>query len=100
MKRGMAGGAYRGPVAPTRQRRTIRLVQILLASIAVGLMWFGVVSSDGELDQAVVSVLIALVCLVAAWSLSDGPSVRVPTPARLDELAGRAESVAIERAAD
>lgn len=98
MKRGMAGGAYRGPVAPARQRRTIRLVQILLVLIAVGLVWFAFAAGDGA--QTIVSVVIAAVCLLAAWSLSDGPSVRVPTPARLDELAGRAESIAIEKATD
>ncbi|HWC13625.1 MAG TPA: hypothetical protein VG929_03425 [Actinomycetota bacterium] len=100
MKRGMAGGASRGPVAPTRQRRTIRLVQILLLGLAVGLVWFAFAGSDGDMAQTIVSLVVATVALAAAWSLSDGPSVRVPTPARLDELAGRAESVALEKAGD
>lgn len=96
----MAGGAHRGPVAPTRQRRTIRLVQILLLVLAAGLVWFAFAGGDGDAAQTIVSLVIAAVCLAAAWSLSDGPSVRVPTPARLDELAGRAESVALEKAVD
>lgn len=102
MKRGMAGGAYRGPVAPTRQRRTIRLVQILLLVIAAGLVWFAFADNDThtQASETIVSLIIAVVCLAAAWSLSDGPSVRVPTPARLDELAGRAESVALDKAAE
>ena len=36
MKRQMAGGAHRGPVAPNRQRRTIRFVQLLLVLAAAG----------------------------------------------------------------
>ncbi len=96
----MAGGAYRGPVAPTRQRRTIRLVQILLLAIAAGLVWFAFAGDDTQASKTIVSLVIAVVCLAGAWSLSDGPSVRVPMPARLDELAGRAESVALEKAAE
>ena len=50
--------------------------------------------------QAVVLMALGAAAMVTAWALSDGPSVRVPTPARLDELATRAEAAAIERAAD
>lgn len=101
MKRAAAGGAHRGPVAPSRQRRTIRFVQILLVGIALSLVGFGLYSFvDRTPSQAIVLVIIGAVSAGAAYLLSDGPSVRVPTPARLDELAGRAERVAIEKAAD
>ena len=118
MKRGMGGGALRGPVAPTRQRRTIRFVQLLLILTAVAVFLFagfvfarreGGSASPGpdlraprhpSVVQPVALIVIGLVALGTARALSDGPSVRVPTPARLDELAGRAELVAIERAAD
>ncbi|MGH2821308.1 MAG: hypothetical protein ACRDJ5_11705, partial [Actinomycetota bacterium] len=40
MKRGMAGGAHRGPVGLARQRRTLRFVQGLLVVIAAGLLVF------------------------------------------------------------
>jgi hypothetical protein len=101
MKRAATGGAHRGPVAPGRQRRTIRFVQILLVVIALSLVGFGLYSfADRTPSQAIVLVIIGAVAAGAAYLLSDGPSVRVPTPARLDELAGRAERVAIEKAAD
>jgi hypothetical protein len=101
MKRSMAGGALRGPVAPMRQRRTIRFVQVLLALMALSLAAFAVLAFiDRTAGQAAVLVVLSIVSGSAAWLLSDGPSVRVPTPARLDELAGRAEAVAIEKAAD
>lgn len=101
MKRSMAGGALRGPVAPMRQRRTIRFVQILLALMALSLGAFAVYSfSERTMGQAMTLTVLGILSGLAAWSLSDGPSVRVPTPARLDELAGRAEAVAIEKATD
>ena len=110
----MGGGALRGPVAPTRQRKTIRFVQILLVMTAVGTFVFagiafardgaeqsgGVEPRDPSVLQPLVLVVMGLAALATARGLSDGPSVRVPTPARLDELAGRAERVAIERAGD
>ena len=40
MKRSMGGGAHRGPVGITRQRRTLRFVQGLLVVIAAGLFLF------------------------------------------------------------
>lgn len=113
----MAGGAHRGPVAPTRQRRTLRFVQILLVLTAAGLIAFAGYSygrvdgyDDGkraaDLDpprppsvvQTIVLVVLGAVALTGAVLLQDGNSVRIPTPARLDELAGRAEQSAIERA--
>src|SRR5688500_8486443 len=115
MKRPMLGGAHRGPVAPSRQRRTIRLVQILLVAIAVGLLvsagfaWRRIATFEVEgrasfdrprrssAVQPVVLVLLSGASLAAATALG-GRTVRLPTPARLDELVGRAEGVAIERA--
>ena len=117
MKRGMAGGAHRGPVAPTRQRRTLRFIQILLVVAAAGLIAFAGYSYGrldgyddgkraGDLDpprppsvvQPIVLVVLAAVAVTGAVLLQDGGSVRIPTPARLDELAGRAEQSAIDRA--
>ena len=104
-------------MAPTRQRRTIRFVQVLLVLIAAGLVAFAGYSygrSDGyeagqragEIDaprepsgtQTVVLVVLGAAAFGAALLLQDTSTVRVPTPAKLDELAGRAEKVAIERA--
>ena len=117
MKRAALGGAHRGPVAPTRQRRTIRFIQLLLVLFAVGLFVFAGYSfgrragyADGrraeQIDapsapsrvQAVVLVILGGVALGGASLLSAGGTVRIPTPARLDDLAGRAESVALQRA--
>ena len=101
MKRAATGGAHRGPVAPERQRRTIRFVQVLLVLIALGLIAFGAFSfRERTATQAIALLVIGALAGGAAYLLSDGPSVRVPTPARLDELAGRAERVALEKAAD
>jgi hypothetical protein len=101
MKRAMTGGAHRGPVAPTRQRRTIRFVQLTLAALALGLVGFGIYSFGARTaSQGIVLVFLGASFAGAAILLADGPSVRIPTPARLDELAGRAESVAIQKAGD
>lgn len=101
MKRQAVGGAHRGPVAAGRQRRTIRSTQILLLLGCLSLIAFGIFSfSERSTEQGLVLVVIGVLSGGAAYLLADGPSVRVPTPARLDELAGRAESVAIERATD
>ena len=113
----MVGGAHRGPVAPTRQRRTIRFVQMLLILTAAGLLAFAGYSygrADGyeagqratEIDaprepsniQTLVLVILGAAAFGAAALLQDTSTVRVPTPAKLDELAGRAERVAIEKA--
>jgi hypothetical protein len=48
--------------------------------------------------QPIALVLLGAVSLGAAFILQDGRSVRIPTPAKLDELAGRAEATAVERA--
>ena len=76
-------------------------MQILLVAIALGLIAFGVFSfAERTAAQAIVVLIVGALAGGAAYLLSDGPSVRVPTPARLDELAGRAERVALEKAAD
>ena len=48
--------------------------------------------------QTVVLITLGLISFGGSFVLGGPGAVRVPTPARLDELAGRAESVAIERA--
>ncbi|CAN5724244.1 hypothetical protein BH24ACT26_BH24ACT26_19720 [soil metagenome] len=117
MKRGMGGGAHRGPVALTRQRRTIRFVQALLILIAAGLLMFAGYSLGrvdgygdgrraGELDaprgpsvlQTVVLAALGSGALIGAFLVQGDGGVRIPTPARLEELTGRAESAAVERA--
>lgn len=100
-----------------RQRRTIRFVQGLLVLAALSLIAFAGYSY-GRVDgydagkraddlgaprppsvvQTVVLLAIGGIALGGAALLQDGGSVRVPTPARLDELAGRAEATAIEKA--
>jgi hypothetical protein len=113
----MGGGAHRGPVGITRQRRTLRFVQGLLVLIAAGLLlfagyqWgraggFDDARSSGDSGgptapsalQVIALAVLGTGALVAALSLQGSGGIRVPTPARLDELAGRAESVAVERA--
>lgn len=108
----MGGGAHRGPVAVTRQRRTLRFVQALLGFLGAGLLLFAAFQwtrtdiratpaggptppSAGEIVSLAVLGLGAL----GAARLLQGPGgVRMPTPARLEELAGRAEAAAVERA--
>ena len=117
MKRAALGGAHRGPVAPTRQRRTIRFIQTLLILFAIGLFvlagysfgraaGFSAAGDAAEIDaprapspvQGIVLVVLGSIALGGGLLLSSGGAVRIPTPARLDELVGRAESVAVERA--
>jgi hypothetical protein len=117
MKRGMVGGTHRGPVAPSRQRRTLRLVQILLVLIAAGLLLFAGFAwgrssgydlgrrsnelgapSKPSLAEVIVPSLLGLGALAGALLLQGPEGIRMPTPARLDELAGRAERAAIDRA--
>jgi hypothetical protein len=117
MKRAMTGGALRGPVAHSRQRRTIRLMQILLVVAAAGLFLFAGYSwgrasgyddarNADRLDpprrpgalQVVVLSALGLTALGAAFWLGGPEGVRIPTPARLEELAGRAEDAAVARA--
>jgi hypothetical protein len=104
-------------VAPTRQRRTIRFVQTLLALVAVSLFLLAGYNlgrvdgyeqglDAGEIDapaapsgvETAVLVVLGGIALGGAWLLGAGGAVRIPTPARLDQLAGRAESVALQRA--
>lgn len=117
MKRAITGGAHRGPVAPTRQRRTIRFVQILLLLTAAVLIAFAGYSYgrvDGyeagqrssEIDaprepsamQPIVLVVLGGIAFGAAVLLQERSAVRIPTPAKLDDLTQRAEQVAIEKA--
>ncbi|MDQ3986282.1 MAG: hypothetical protein M3280_07255 [Actinomycetota bacterium] len=117
MKRGMGGGAHRGPVAPTRQRRTLRFVQGLLVALAVVLLMFAGYSlgkragyEEGRratdfdaprrpsIAEVVVPGLLGVGVIVGALLLQSQGGIRMPTPARLDELAGRAEDEALERA--
>jgi hypothetical protein len=117
MKRSMGGGTHRGPVGLRRQRRTIRFVQILLVLTAAGLLLFAGYAlgrtsgydagvAAGEIDaprrpssvQTLVLGALGLGALAGAVFLQGDGTVRVPTPARLEELVGRAESQAIERA--
>lgn len=116
MKRSLGGGAHRGPVGHARQRRSIRLVQALLVLCAAGLLLFAGYSwglSSGyeraaetsTIDrpsgpspwQTVVLSVLGLVSLGAATALQ-GSGVRIPVPARLEELSARAEKVAVDRA--
>ncbi len=113
----MGGGAHRGPLGLRRQRRTIRFVQVLLVVIAAALLLFAGYSwgrSSGydagerarEIDaprrpstmQTFVLGILGLVALGGAVVLQGDGTVRIPTPARLEEFAGRAERQAIERA--
>jgi hypothetical protein len=48
--------------------------------------------------QTIVLAVLGGGALICAGLLQQGGLVRVPTPAKLDELAGRAEQAAIERA--
>lgn len=113
----MTGGAHRGPVAHSRQRRTLRLVQGLLVLIAAGLFMFAgyALGKSAGYDEGrradeigapaepsfagvVVPALLGLGALGGALYLQGQGGIRMPSPARLDELAGRAEQVAINRA--
>lgn len=117
MKRAMTGGAHRGPVAHGRQRRTIRLMQAVLVIVAAALLLFAGYSwgrTNGFDDarasdqisfprapgagQVIVPAALALVAIGTAVWLGGPGGVRIPTPARLEELAGRAEDAAVRRA--
>ncbi|MQB00430.1 MAG: hypothetical protein GEU78_09090 [Actinobacteria bacterium] len=118
MKRQIGGGTGRGPSALGRQRRTIRLVQVLMALLAVGLLTFAgytagratgfeegrraaAIDAPAEPStvQTVSLVVLGALLLGAAFALQAQGGLRMPTPARLDELATRAEATAIDRAA-
>lgn len=113
----MTGGSYRGPVAPRRQRRAIRFVQVVLVLLAAGLLVFAGYSqgrSSGietgrhadtlappkppSATQTVVLGVLGVAALGGALLLQ-GPGVRIPTPARLDDLTGKAQT-AFEHKAD
>jgi hypothetical protein len=104
----MAGGAHRGPVGLGRQRRTLRLMQLLLVVAAVGIFIFAGYSwgraagfDEGRkadtIDepkppgaaQAIVLVVLGAGGLVGAWLLGGPGAVRIPTPAQLQGPAGR-----------
>jgi hypothetical protein len=116
MKRSMAGGAHRGPPAHSRQRRTLRFMQILLAVIAAALFAYAGYSwgrttgweqgrSSREIDaparpgpaQVIVLAVLGAGTLAGAWLIGGPGPVRMPTPARLEELTGRARQAAAER---
>lgn len=113
----MTGGTHRGPLGLRRQRRTIRFVQVLLVVTAAALLLFAgyawgrssgfeAGTRAGEIDaprrpsgaQTIVLSVLGFAALGGAVILQGDGTVRIPTPARLDELAGRAERQAIERA--
>lgn len=117
MKRAITGGAHRGPLAPTRQRRTLRFMQVLLVLVAVALLVFAGYSlgrvngfdagrrssevggpAKPSAAETIVLLVLGAAALGGAIALQSPEGVRMPTPARLEELAGRAEKVAIERA--
>lgn len=101
MKRAMVGGASRGPVGARRQRRTIRLVQVILVLISAGLLMFAgyslgrarAVNSDDLTPprppgaaQTSVLFLLGVGTLLTSLALQGPGGVRLPTPARLREL--------------
>jgi hypothetical protein len=90
-------------------------MQGLLAVIAVALFVFAgftltrALNSDGapsnfgastkpSVVEPIVLILLGVGVLLGARALQSPEGIRMPTPARLEELAGRAEKVAIERA--
>jgi hypothetical protein len=113
----MSGGAHRGPVAAGRQRRALRLMQGLLVLVAAGLLMYAGYSLGvargfdegrraGDLGaptpphatQTIALFVLGLGALGGAVALQGGGYVRAPTPARLEELSGRAQTAAIRRA--
>jgi hypothetical protein len=117
VKRSMGGGNYRGPVGILRQRRTMRFVQLCLIAVAAGLLilagysqgrvnGFELGRSNNTVaapaapstSKSIVIAILGLGALGAAMLLQADGGVRLPVPARLEELTGRAESAAIERA--
>jgi hypothetical protein len=93
------------------------MVQVLLVLIAAGLLMFAGYAlgksagyDDGKsaddlggpskpgLAETIIPALLGLGALGAAIALQGPGGLRMPTPARLDELAGRAEDAAIGRA--
>lgn len=99
MKRAMTGGSHRGPVALGRQRRTLRFVQFLFVALGIVMLVLAIfpLRSGGTITRTAVLAFMGLGSVGVALLLQDGSGVRMPVPARLDELAGRAESVAVAR---
>lgn len=97
-------------MAHGRQKRTIRFMQLLFVVIAVGLVAYALValgsseenvlggSHDPGILQPLVLFFLAAGAVGAAAALGGRDGVRIPTPARLEELVGRAEEAAVERA--
>jgi hypothetical protein len=121
MKRGMVGGAYRGPVGVGRQRRTIRMIQGVLVLIAAGLLMFAGYSmgesagydrgqAADSLDaseppgasQTVVLAILGVLAFSAALLLQTEGGVRLLTPKKLLELetSGGAEPIAMDQPAE
>ena len=105
------GGAHRGPVGVGRQRRTIRLVQVLLVAVAAGLLMFAGYSlgrargfDDGRAAedlspprrpssaQTLVLATLGLGALGAALALQGSGGVRLLTPAKLLEMESPGEA--------
>ncbi len=116
MKRGMVGGAHRGPVGLGRQRRTIRIVQAILVLLGAALLVFAGYSlgrSSGyeagrnaaALDaprepsgaQTVVLTILGLAALGGALAVQGEGGVRLLTPARLAAMDKGAGPVAFEK---
>lgn len=95
------------------------MVQVLLVVLAATLVWVAGYSLGRArgLDEAAARdrfdtprrpsavqvgalLVLAAVAGAGAWALQGPEGVRMPVPARLDELAGRAEDVAIGRATE
>ena len=100
-----------------RQRRTLRFMQGLLVVLAAALLMFagyslgrvtgfdagrrsGTVGAPRKppVAEPIVLVVLGVAAFGAAFVLQGDTGVRMPTPARLEELATRAEGVAVERA--
>jgi hypothetical protein len=94
----------------------LRFVQGLLVAVGLALLLFAArqwARSSGFDDAAVnraggptppsatevvALALLGIGALASARALQGPGGIRIPTPARLEELAGRAEAVAVERA--
>jgi hypothetical protein len=101
----MGGGALRGPVAFSRQRRTIRIVQIILVLVAAALLLFAGFSlgqksgydrgsrseelgspTEPSSAQTLVLTILGLAFLGGAFAIQSEGGVRLLTPARLRDM--------------